>query len=105
MSVLLSKVTFIRCSNHFKFNKIILKFGGVVVNVDGVRMSVLTAAISRPIVQSLQVVYEHDDPRWNYIDRVTEVLGDKPVPVPLCPPQIPHGVTRARTLTFSVRAQ
>jgi hypothetical protein len=26
----------------------------------------------------------------------TEVLGEKPVPVPLCPPQIPHGPTRTR---------
>jgi hypothetical protein len=24
----------------------------------------------------------------------TEVLGEKPVPVSLCPPQIPHGLTR-----------
>jgi hypothetical protein len=30
--------------------------------------------------------------RWNEIDRgKTEVLGEKPVPVPICPPQIPHG--------------
>jgi hypothetical protein len=27
----------------------------------------------------------------------TEELGEKPVPVPLSPPQIPHGLTRART--------
>jgi hypothetical protein len=27
----------------------------------------------------------------------TEVLGEKPVSVPLCPPQIPHGPTRDRT--------
>jgi hypothetical protein len=27
----------------------------------------------------------------------TEELGEKPVPVPLCPPQIPHELTRART--------
>jgi hypothetical protein len=27
----------------------------------------------------------------------TEELGEKPVPVPLCLPQIPHGLTRART--------
>jgi hypothetical protein len=33
-------------------------------------------------------VMEH---RWNEIDRV------KPVPVPLCLPQIPHGLTRDRT--------
>jgi hypothetical protein len=38
-------------------------------------------------------VVEH---RWNEIDRETEVLGKKPVPVPLCPPQIPHEVTRDR---------
>jgi hypothetical protein len=30
-----------------------------------------------------------------YIDRgKTEKLGEKPVPVPLCPPQISHGLTR-----------
>jgi hypothetical protein len=27
----------------------------------------------------------------------TEVLGEKPVPVPLCPPQIPHGLTWDQT--------
>jgi hypothetical protein len=27
----------------------------------------------------------------------TEVLGEKPVPVPLCSPQIPHGLTEDRT--------
>jgi hypothetical protein len=27
----------------------------------------------------------------------TEVLGEKPVPVQFCPPQIPHGLTRDRT--------
>jgi hypothetical protein len=27
----------------------------------------------------------------------TEELGEKPVPVPLCPPQVPHGLTRAST--------
>jgi hypothetical protein len=29
---------------------------------------------------------------WNW-QRKTEVLGEKPVPVPLCLPQIPHGLT------------
>jgi hypothetical protein len=27
---------------------------------------------------------------WNWQGK-TEVLGEKPVPMPLCPPQIPHG--------------
>jgi hypothetical protein len=32
--------------------------------------------------------------RWNEIDRgKRKNSGKKPVPVPLCPPQIPHGLT------------
>jgi hypothetical protein len=34
---------------------------------------------------------------WNWQGR-TEVLGEKPVPVPLCPPQIPHGLARDRAV-------
>jgi hypothetical protein len=30
-----------------------------------------------------------------------EELGEKPVPIPLCPPQITHGQTRARTRAFA----
>jgi hypothetical protein len=33
---------------------------------------------------------------WNRQGK-TEVLGEKPVPVPLCPPQMPQGLTRDRT--------
>jgi hypothetical protein len=33
---------------------------------------------------------------WNWHGK-TELLGEKPVPVPLCPPQIPHAPTRDRT--------
>jgi hypothetical protein len=40
---------------------------------------------------------------WNWQGK-TEVLGEKPVPVPLCPPQIPHGLTRDRTRASAVRA-
>jgi hypothetical protein len=32
----------------------------------------------------------------------TEVLGEKPIPVPLCPPQIPRGLTRDRTRASAV---
>jgi hypothetical protein len=35
----------------------------------------------------------------------TEELGKKPVPVPLCPPQIPHGLTRTRTRASAVRGR
>jgi hypothetical protein len=42
--------------------------------------------------------------RWNEIDkdRKTEELGEKPVPVPLRPPQIPHGLTWDRTPASAV---
>jgi hypothetical protein len=33
---------------------------------------------------------------WNWQGK-TEVLGEKPVPMPLCPPRIPHGLTRDGT--------
>jgi hypothetical protein len=35
----------------------------------------------------------------------TEELGEKPVPMPLCPPQIPHGLTRSRTRASAVRGR
>jgi hypothetical protein len=51
----------------------------------------------------LQVIYEFGEPRWNDTDRgKTEELGEKPVPVPLRPPQIPHGLTRALTPVSAV---
>jgi hypothetical protein len=34
---------------------------------------------------------------WDEIDGKIEVFGGKPVPMPLCSPQIPHGLTRDRT--------
>jgi hypothetical protein len=38
---------------------------------------------------------------WNWQGK-SEVLGEKLVAVPLCPPQIPHGLTRDRTRTSAV---
>jgi hypothetical protein len=41
---------------------------------------------------------------WNWKGK-TEVLGEKPVPMPLCPPQILHELTRFRTLASAVRGR
>jgi hypothetical protein len=50
------------------------------------------------------MIYEYGERRWNDIDRgKTEELGEKPVPVPLRPPQIPHGLTLARTRNSALR--
>jgi hypothetical protein len=40
-----------------------------------------------------------------YWQEKTEELGEKPVPVPLFPPHIPHGLTRARTRASAVRGR
>jgi hypothetical protein len=54
----------------------------------------------------LQMIYEYGERRWNDIDRgKPKIIGEKPVPVPLCPPQIPHGLTRARTQASAVRGR
>jgi hypothetical protein len=67
------------------------------VRVGGVRLRLWTAATNRPVVHP-QMIYVYGEPRWNDIDRGKPVeLGEKPVPVPLRPPQIPHGLIRART--------
>jgi hypothetical protein len=48
-------------------------------------------------------LYEYGDIWWNDTDRGPEELGENPVPEPLCPPQIPHGLTRVRTRASAVR--
>jgi hypothetical protein len=42
------------------------------------------------------MIYEYGEPRLNGTEEEKiEELGEKPVPVPLCPPEFPHGLTRA----------
>jgi hypothetical protein len=41
---------------------------------------------------------------WNWQGK-TKVRGEKPVPVPHCPQQIPHGLTRDRTRASAVRGR
>jgi hypothetical protein len=40
-----------------------------------------------------------------YWQEKTEELEEKPVPVPLCPPRIPHGLTRVRIRASAVRGR
>jgi hypothetical protein len=50
--------------------------------------------------------YEFGERRWNDIlTGENEELGEKPVPVPLFPPQIPHGLSRARKRASAVRGR
>jgi hypothetical protein len=44
--------------------------------------------------------------RWNETDREKpKYSGEKPVPVRLCPPQIPYGLSRHRTRASAVRGR
>jgi hypothetical protein len=48
--------------------------------------------------------YNRAPVEWNCQGK-TELLVEKPVPVPLCPSQIPHGLTRDRTRASVVRGR
>jgi hypothetical protein len=64
-----------------------------------------TAAAKGPIVHSQDDIWLcRATVEW-YWQGKTEELGGKPVPVPLCPPQNPHGLNRARTRVSAVRGQ
>jgi len=44
---------------------------------------------------------KHGAPLEWYRQEKTKVLGEKPVPVPICSPQIPHGHVRDLTRNFA----
>jgi hypothetical protein len=80
--------------------------GDLVIQIDyyGVRLRLWTAATNG------YIVHHPDDVNWRttmgcYWQVKTEEFGEKPIPVPLCPPQIPHRLTRARTRTSTVRGR
>jgi hypothetical protein len=57
-------------------------------------------AYTMSLICDLQRAYCSSTTRWNDNDRgKPEELREKPVPVPVCPPQIPHRLNRARTRT------
>jgi hypothetical protein len=58
------------------------------------------------ILRILQIIWVlESDGGMIYWERKTEELGEKPVPVPLCPAHIPHGLTPARTRASAVRGR
>jgi hypothetical protein len=80
----------------------------VVAPVDGVRVCLWTAATKGTIVHppgaSRPLWVWRGTVEW-YWQGKTEELGEKPVSVPLCPPQIPHELTRARTRFSAARGR
>jgi hypothetical protein len=82
-------------------NDISCSWNVVVVHVDWVRPCLWTVASNGPVVHSLDDMSMERDSGM-VLTGETEELGEEPVPVPLCPPQIPHGLTRARTRASAV---
>jgi hypothetical protein len=70
----------------------------VIIHVDRVRICVYTAATNGPFVH----------PPGGYggmpLTGKTEEVGENPVPLPLCPSQIPHELTRTRTWASAEKA-
>jgi hypothetical protein len=75
----------------------------VVVHVGEVTLCLWTAA-STGSCSSRNLYVSMDSRGGMILSGETEYLGEKLVPVPLCP-QIPHGITRARTPSSAVRSQ
>jgi hypothetical protein len=62
-----------------------------------VRLSLWNCTSNGPFVHPPYDTWVNMEQRWNDIDREKQGLGEKPVPVPLCPPQIPYALPWDRT--------
>jgi hypothetical protein len=72
---------------------------------DGVRLTSLNCCHYRTHCSSPDDMWVWRTTVDWYWQGKTEELGEKPVPLPLCPPQISSGLTRARSRASAVRGQ
>jgi hypothetical protein len=75
-----------------------------VVHVDTLRLCLWTAVTNWPIVYPPDIWVWRAMVEW-YWQGKAEELGEKPVLVPLCPLQIPRGLTWARSWASAVRGR
>jgi hypothetical protein len=75
------------------------------VYVDVVKRRFLTAATNRPVVYPPWDIWVWRATVEWYWQGKTKELEERPVPMPLCPPQIPHGLTRTRNRASGLRGQ
>jgi hypothetical protein len=75
--------------------------------VSGVRLSPLGTAATTGLLYQPQTIDDGDcgEISGMKIDRGNRSTRRKPAPAPLCPPQIPHDQTRARTRPAAVGSQ
>jgi hypothetical protein len=76
-----------------------------IVHVNGVRLCPWTAASNGAIVHPLDDIWAWKATvEWHWQGKAEE-LGEKPVPLSLCPPQILHVLTYLQTWNLAVRDQ
>jgi hypothetical protein len=81
------------------------RVAAAVVHVDGVTPCLWTAASNGPIVHPSGNIWACTTMVEWYRQRKTVELGEKPVPVLLCPPKIPCGLNQERTRASKVRGR
>jgi hypothetical protein len=84
-----------------RYSNLVYKWLLVVVHVNGVRRRLWTAATNWSNVH-LRVWTATVEWHWQC---KTEELREKSIPLPLCTPQNPHGLIRARTWSSAVRGR
>jgi hypothetical protein len=87
--------------------KLIVFYFNFFIILSGVRLSLLGTADTTGLLYQPQMI---DDGDCGEIFEMKICRGNrstrrKPAPPPLCPPQIPHDQTRARTRTAAVGSQ
>jgi hypothetical protein len=92
-----------RPTSYFSQSFIHLRLRRVLFVSRGARLCLRTAVISGHIVRPPDGIWV-----WSYRGIILtgenrRTLRKKPVPVPLCPPQIPHGLIRTRTRASAVQ--
>jgi hypothetical protein len=75
------------------------------VDADWLRLCLWTAANNGPIVHSSGDTMIMESHGGMILTGETEKLGEESVPIPLCPTQISHGLTRTRTQASEVRGR
>jgi hypothetical protein len=105
------------CSCNFSYYKVILKHTLILWTmvfleifffiVSGVRLSPLGTAATTGLLYQPQLIDDGDCGEIGGIktDRGNRSTRRKPAPAPLCPPQIPHDQTGARTRAAAVGSQ
>jgi hypothetical protein len=79
----------------------------IIIILSGLRLSPLGTAATAGLLYRPQMIYNDDCGAIGgiRIDKGNRSTRRKPAPVPLCPPQILHDQTRARTRAAAVGSQ